>query len=104
MIAGVTESTGIMGWITVNPFGNVPLPPPGAGLVAVIVRAPSVALPEIVIFAVADVEELTEVLFTEIPAPKLNVVCPCTKPVPDIDTFSVDPDSALVGFTSETVG
>ena len=50
-------------------------------------RDPVVALPEIVMFAVSDVELTNVVEFTVIPVPENATVAPETKPVPVIVTF-----------------
>ena len=50
-------------------------------------RAPVVAPPAIVTFAVSDVEELNVVLFTVIPLPLKDATAPDAKPVPTIARF-----------------
>ena len=85
----------------------VPVPVPASGLVTVTLRAPVVALPAIVMFAVSEVELTKVVELTVIPVPEKLAVshAPLTKPVPVIVMFwLVAPWPRLLGLVEVTVG
>src|SRR2546423_6423317 len=103
---GLTELTvgagGGAAVVTVNPFANVPLWPPG--FVTVTLRAPVAAAELIAMLAVSCVPELNVQEFTVIPAPKLQPA-PLWKLLPPITTLGkLCPCAPEFGLTELTVG
>ena len=66
----------VAGLLTVKPFTRVAVPPPGVGLVAETLRAPTAAPAPIVIFAVILMLLFTVVVFTVMLGPKFTELTP----------------------------
>jgi hypothetical protein len=90
--------------VTLNAPVRVAVPPPGAGFVTLTFRTPVDVPAEIVMFAVSEVELLTEAELTVMLVSKYTVVTPETKPVPVSMTFRVLPFVPPVGEMLVSVG
>jgi len=97
-------AVGIMAPLTVKPFVNVAVPPPGAALVAETFRAPNAALAPIMMLAVICVALLTVVELTVMSAPKLTELTPLIKFVPVKITLSDCKRLPLFGEILDKVG
>ena len=88
-VAGAIADNVGAGFVTLNTLTNVAVPPPGGGFVTLTLRVPTLALPAIVMFAMAVVGDDAVSEFTVMPAPKDAVVTPVAKLLPVRVTFNV---------------